>query len=39
MYITLPDGTIQRTSDGVFIPVDVNNTDYQNYLIWLKQQG
>jgi len=28
--------TIIRTSDGAGIPIDPNNTDYQNYLEWAK---
>ena len=26
---------ILRTSDGIYIPFDENNTDYQEYLSWL----
>ena len=28
--------TIIRTSDGAGIPIDPNNTDYQDYLEWAK---
>jgi hypothetical protein len=27
--------SVQRLSDGAFIPFDPNNTDYQAYLRWL----
>ena len=28
---------IRRESDGVFIPIDEANTDYQQYLAWLSE--
>ena len=28
---------IQRLSDGAFIPFDPDNTDYQEYLLWLSE--
>ena len=28
---------IQRLSDNAFIPLDPDNTDYQQYLAWLAQ--
>jgi hypothetical protein len=28
---------IERISDGVWIPSDTNNTDYQEYLRWLEE--
>ena len=31
----IPDA-ILRTSDGVYIPKDEGNTDYQEYLEWAK---
>jgi hypothetical protein len=29
--------SIQRVLDGVFIPADPANTDYQEYLEWLEE--
>lgn len=41
-YITFegPEGglVIKRLPDGVFIPEDINNLDYQAYLVWLANQ-
>jgi len=28
--------SVQRLSDGAFIPFDPDNTDYQEYLRWLE---
>jgi len=28
---------VYRTSDGVFIPFSIDNTDYQEYLEWLAE--
>jgi hypothetical protein len=32
-----PDNMVQRLSDNAFIPFDPANTDYQQYLKWLKE--
>jgi len=32
----LIDNVILR-DDGIFIPFDINNSDYQKYLIWLSE--
>lgn len=29
--------TVQRLSDNAFIPVDPDNTDYQEYLKWVAE--
>lgn len=31
--------TVQRTSDGAFIPFDPANRDYQEYLAWVEAGG
>ena len=30
-------GLVQRISDNAFIPFDLANTDYQEYLKWLEE--
>ncbi len=36
MYQLTHVNTIYRTTDAVFIPVDLGNADYQQYLSWRK---
>jgi len=31
------ENTVQRVSDGAFIPFTPSNTDYQAYLAWLDE--
>jgi len=35
--ITQKSDTVQRLSDGAFIPFDPDNTDYQAYLKWVSE--
>lgn len=37
MYQIARDNNILRTTDAVFIPVDLGNADYQQYLLWLDE--
>ena len=38
MYQLTKDGyMILRTTDGAYIPVNPDNTDYQAYLKWLEE--
>jgi hypothetical protein len=32
-----PNTAIQRLSDGAFIPMNPDNTDYQQYLKWVEE--
>lgn len=40
-YISPPppllSGTVQRESDHAFIPCDLENMDYQGFLLWLNE--
>ena len=38
-YQLLNNGTILRIADLATIPIDLNNQDYQNYLLWKKAGG
>lgn len=35
-FITGQVNTVKRLSDGAFIPMNPDNTDYQAYLRWLE---
>lgn len=35
MYQIINDKVIHRLSDETFIPIDPNNSDYQDYLNWV----
>ena len=37
MYQLTKYETVKRLSDGVYIPFDPANTDYQKYLQWLSE--
>lgn len=38
MYkLTTEQNQVQRTVDSAFIPFDLANTDYQEYLKWLEE--
>ncbi|WP_156517890.1 hypothetical protein [Achromobacter ruhlandii] len=39
MYKKINDGTVQRLSDGVFIPLDTENVDCIGYHKWLEEGG
>ena len=35
--VTMPEEVIRRISDGAFIPMNEDNTDYQKYLEWVAE--
>ena len=37
MFEGAPVTTVQRLSDNAFIPFNPDNSDYQDYLIWLSE--
>ena len=37
MYKIIDETTINRLSDNAFIPMDEQNTDYQEYLKWVAE--
>ncbi len=37
--ITGEDYGVIRESDGAFIPPNLDNSDYKEYLIWLEEQN
>jgi hypothetical protein len=37
MYKLTNYNNVQRLSDGAFIPMNPDNTDYQAYLRWLEE--
>lgn len=39
MYKIINEETIQRLSDGLYIPRDEENTDYQDFLAWGAEGG
>jgi len=38
MYRLLKNqNVVERLADNAFIPFDLNNTDYQTYLVWIEE--
>jgi len=37
MYQLFPINSVIRLDDGMIIPFDPTNTDYQQYLLWLEE--
>lgn len=39
MYKQINDFVVQKLDENIFIPVDVNNTDYKEFLAWQASGG
>jgi hypothetical protein len=39
-YIAVSNANVVvRAADGAFVPMDMSNTDYQHYRVWVAQGG